>query len=242
MSHTMTYYDLRDAIAEPGCPVCRLTLAAVSHYIDSMNYDSVNDPDFRAATRAAHGFCNLHAYQWLRQANVLGTAMIYRAVCADARDELERVSFREHGLIDSLAARLEHHAEHGETCDVRLPTGQCPVCRSAERRERALIDGLLEGLADPGFRERYTGESEGVCDIHLRMALCACREAPAFDLLRDVAVSRYVRLEAQLAEIIRKHDYRFQNEPTGDERGATWRAVEKASGQPGVRRWGEPGA
>jgi hypothetical protein len=230
----MAYYDLRDACALPGCPVCRLTLESVHHYIESMNYDSVNDPGFRAATRAAHGFCNLHAYQWLRQANVLGTAMIYRQVCADVQAELERMSFHESGWLETLATRLEHQPEHRPDCDVLMPTGQCPVCKSAERRERTLIDGVLEGMAEPAFRKQYQAESTGLCTRHLRMALCATTDASIFQTLRDAAVARHGRLRDQLAEIIRKHDYRFTDEPVGEERGATQRSVEQFTGAQGI--------
>lgn len=41
-------------------------------------------------------------------------------------------------------------------------------------------------------------------------------------------------LLAQLSEIIRKHDYRFQSEPPGDEVGAASRAIAHVSGFQGL--------
>jgi hypothetical protein len=51
MSRTMSYYDLRDALAQPGCPVCRLKADAVKHHLDGLLWESVNDVGVRHACR-----------------------------------------------------------------------------------------------------------------------------------------------------------------------------------------------
>lgn len=48
-----------------------------------------------------------------------------------------------------------------------------------------------------------------------------------FDRLRD---ERLARLRAELREFIRKNDYRFRDEPWGDEKTAPQRAVAKLGG------------
>ena len=80
-----TVFEVQEALKEPGCAVCRLASRSVGRLIQTVAYDQVNDIALRGELRAAHGFCNQHAYRWLREArNVLGTAIIYRELIAAA--------------------------------------------------------------------------------------------------------------------------------------------------------------
>src|SRR5262245_23258522 len=101
MGKTQTYHDLMAAFTQGGCPVCRMTLRAVDHYIDSINYEFINDPGFRAAVEPAWGFCNVHAQQWLRQAHPLGTAIIYQNVLRRISKELRGLQPTQPGLLAS---------------------------------------------------------------------------------------------------------------------------------------------
>ena len=77
-----TSYDLIEACQQRGCPICRLEQRAVERYLDSLFYESVNDPKLRERLRDSLGFCREHA--WLaidkRLGNALGFAIIYRDV------------------------------------------------------------------------------------------------------------------------------------------------------------------
>src|SRR5215471_17079997 len=85
-----TAFEVRDALPESGCLVCRLTLRSVSRLLGSVAYEQVNDVTLRAQLRKRRGFCTLHAHQWLREAhNVLGTALIYKDVLERALRELD---------------------------------------------------------------------------------------------------------------------------------------------------------
>jgi len=44
MSRTTSFHDLREALAQPDCAVCRLKADATEHYLDSLLWESVNDP------------------------------------------------------------------------------------------------------------------------------------------------------------------------------------------------------
>src|SRR4051794_24157817 len=85
-----TAFEVRDAIREQGCLVCRLTLRSVARLLQSVAYEQVNDVSLRAQLRKRRGFCTAHAHQWLREAhNVLGTALIYKDVLQAAMSDLE---------------------------------------------------------------------------------------------------------------------------------------------------------
>jgi hypothetical protein len=222
---TMTHFDLLDAFKEEGCAVCRLTLRSVERFIESANRDLVNSPDFWNGVKAALGFCNLHAQQWLTSAHPLGTAYLYEAVLGQIGEELERQRpGRQFGLLGRFAGRGDARA--------LMPEKRCPVCIHREEHEAAVLRILLSGLGDEAFQRDYQS-SPGLCFPHLRSALAGA-SGETFDLLRAHALAEQTRLRVQLKEIIRKHDYRFRDEPTGEERGATDRAVNHVAGAAGI--------
>jgi len=67
--------------------------------------------------------------------------------------------------------------------------------------------------------------SEGLCFPHLRSALEKIREAAACEQLLLIHRARLETLESELAEFIRKNDYRFKAEGFGKEGDAWLRAV-----------------
>ncbi|MBV9583103.1 MAG: hypothetical protein JO057_31335 [Chloroflexi bacterium] len=85
-----TAFEVREALSERGCAVCRLALRSVGRLLRSVAYEQVNDISLRSALRTRGGFCNAHAHAWLREAHsVLGTALIYKDVLEAALRELE---------------------------------------------------------------------------------------------------------------------------------------------------------
>ena len=61
-SKFMSYFELRDAFSEEGCPVCRLLIKWTRRYLDSLFYEYVNDSGIRGRLRESHGLCNWHAW------------------------------------------------------------------------------------------------------------------------------------------------------------------------------------
>jgi len=72
------YFELRDALQAAGCSLCRLGRRAATRYIDTLNYEGVNDPGLRRTLRNAHGLCHRHAWQWTQmRGSPLGVAIVY---------------------------------------------------------------------------------------------------------------------------------------------------------------------
>lgn len=226
---TFSAFDLLDAFAESGCPICRLGLRSVDRFLDAMNYDSVNDPAFRKQLNDARGFCNIHAYQWLENAFVLGTAEIYRDVIATIATDLRGLSQHAPGMAARLSSLLGSSDTGSRPEPVSAATASCPACAHLAETEQVLTRTLVQELQKPEFRERYE-HSSGLCRPHLGPALEAAPSAAVFDTLRDAAVRQEERLVRQMDEIIRKHDYRYRDEAAGEERGAAHRAVAHAIG------------
>jgi hypothetical protein len=102
------------------------------------------------------------------------------------------------------------------------------MCAERPRIEAPLIMGLLHNLRDAAFAAAFDA-SAGLCRVHLASTLRTADTAAARALAaRQAAIWR--RLEADLDEFIRKHDYRFQGEAFDVERDVWRRALQTTSG------------
>jgi hypothetical protein len=214
-----TAFEVREALGQPGCPVCRLAVRSVGRWLASMAYDQVNDVDLRNELRAARGFCNVHAHRWLAEVHsVLGTAIVYEDLLKASLRELDAENVQRGGLWRAILG--------GQGADV----GNCPACRAQTEAEERFLTALLATVA---AEPRALDGSEGVCLRHVRAALR--RGGPGAEPVLQQTRSAIERLLAELAEVIRKEDYRFRHEPRTDgERTAPSRAIARAAGAEGL--------
>lgn len=236
MSETTTYFDLMDALAEPGCPVCRLVGKAVSQQIDSLNYEFVLDPGFRRQITASWGFCNLHGEDWLDVADPLGTALLYEAILVQIDEELDHLHRPGNGGLSGILSSLTGQSAAPEQPQIAgfHPTLPCPLCDYRDYHERALIGVLLDHFEEESLGTAYSA-LVGLCVPHLRQALSMSRSVATTSSLREQAGARHARLREELREVQRKRDYRFRLEESGSEYGAPDRAVRVVTGTHGVR-------
>jgi hypothetical protein len=217
-------FELRDALGQGGCPVCRLALRSVSRAIQSIAYEQVNDIALRKQLRTAGGFCNAHAHQWLREArSALGTALIYRDVITAALRELQ-ASVGQNGQRGGLLRGLFGIADRASV------EAACPACQAQFEAEARYVEALVVLAA---------AEADA---LHTAHATCRRHTAAAARLGGPgaEAVVRHTRetmqaLLEELDEVIRKEDHRFRHEPrTQGERTAPGRAVAWAAGSEGL--------
>lgn len=224
---------LDEALALPGCPVCRLVLQRVSQSLESIQDELVLDPDYREKIDGAWGFCNVHAQQWLDEAQPLSTAIIYEAVLGRVSRELERLSPGRAGRGGQLRSRLPGAQNGNRTCSMLVESRVCPLCGVREEQERLVVIHLLEELRGASFRERYR-ESDGLCVSHVNLALCVGPDTEAFEVLRARMQQSHEELRSQLREVIRKHDYRHRDDTAGPEWNAIEQSVRHVSGMQGI--------
>jgi hypothetical protein len=110
------------------------------------------------------------------------------------------------------------------------PEGKCPACIAAETMEGIYLDALVENLlGEEGLLALYQS-SEGLCLPHFRQALSRTHDEAACEALMQAQRAIWERMVAHLSEIIRKNDYRFRDEPWGEEVGGALRAIAALSG------------
>jgi hypothetical protein len=236
--------DLLDALRQGACPLCVLLERTERKAVDLFLYDQVNDISRRDALRASRGLCLLHSSMLAEGRSALGVAIVSRDVLRAMTAELETGSNRqERKEADEQAAQPSETSvtsvakkylsgifgQAGAQLAGRIePQAGCPMCAERPRIEAPLIMGLLHNLRDDSFAAAFEA-SAGLCRVHLASTLRAADAAAARSLAARQAVI-WRRLEADLDEFIRKHDYRFQGEAFEVERDVWRRALQTTSG------------
>jgi hypothetical protein len=108
--------ELREAMADWGCPMCRLSAKAEHAYIKSLNYERVLDLKTRDGLKASRGLCDRHSRDWQElQGSALGIAIVYRVTVLDLLRDTETVKLKSSGVFQrrkssqDLAQRLQAH-------------------------------------------------------------------------------------------------------------------------------------
>ncbi|MHB1355402.1 MAG: DUF6062 family protein [Anaerolineae bacterium] len=236
MSRTKGFYDLRDALALSGCPMCRVTRHAVDLYLDGLIYEKVNDPGIRSALREARGFCQRHAWGLVRHGAALGVAIIMRDVIRTLQSTLAEGRFRQ-GSMFTLARvqeTLDSRQPRVATADIvgnLGPQAPCPLCGHELDVEDGLIAAFLENLVgEEGLLDAYT-RSDGFCVPHLRQVLARTNDEILFATIAEAQQTIWACLEGSLSEAIRKSDYRFADEAPGEEGTAWLRGIAATAGE-----------
>ena len=215
------YFELRDALQTGGCPFCRLGRRAATRYLDTLNYEGINDPGLRRALRNAHGLCHRHAWQWTKmRGSPLGVAIVYQNLVNDLIETLEdQTPFvtRTHGVQRGTATRL-------------AAAGRCPACRAEDEAVQRYSLTSLAHLEQPELADAYL-QAGGVCLPHLPAVLAQANDAQG-RTVQTWQLTVYRGLQGHLAEFIRKHDHRFSQEPFGVEKDSWTRAVAVLAGEP----------
>ena len=223
-------YKLMEACRESGCPVCRLAQRGVERYLDSQFYENVNSPAWRDQLRSSLGFCHEHA--WLavdkRLGDALGFSIIYHDLVSTMLKRLDdggsrtRPARRWASLLTQVPEPARRLIERVLTAIT--PRKRCPVCEHRDELTRHTVSTLVAELGMPEVVEALQA-SEGLCLQHLSVALEQVRDSAAGEQLLNIHRTKLERLKAELAEFIRKSDYRVIAEGFGSEGDAWLRAI-----------------
>lgn len=229
---TPSYFDLLDACAHPGCPVCRLETKIVDHYLTGILYENVNDPDIQTTLRRSRGYCHEHAWLLTKVSGgvALGIAILYRQVAREIAGEMEKARYAGSKSLSLRQAQealsRDKPAAATETIVRRLrPQDQCPACALRDRMIDFVLHAMLDALARQDERiQAALRASTGLCLPHMVRAFELSRDEAAFDALCSLEQEKLAGLIHELDEFIRKNDHRFMAEGFGKE-GTSWRRI-----------------
>jgi hypothetical protein len=214
-----TAHNLIEASRKSGCPACRLEQRAVERYLDNHFYENVNSPSWRKELRASLGFCHEHA--WLGVNRRLGDALGYSIIYHDV---LSSILHEWNDRAKASSSSRRHIAWLQKLLAALAPRKQCPVCSHRDETRRRILSSLVKEVHTPELRQALeTGE--GLCLPHLKLTLESSQVSSVQETLLTIHRARLEGLQAELAEFIRKSDYRIIKEGFGSEGDAWLRAI-----------------
>jgi len=238
MSPTLAYFDVRDALTEGGCPLCRLRTRTTESFLFFLLWEQVNDPGVRDRVRKARGFCNEHAWGLVTHTSSLGASILTEDVLETVLDVVRHARFHDppRSLLGRVVDKLLHRRTASKAAELVANLGsedRCVACREVSIMERIYIDTLLTSLL-PGpesLLEAYQA-CDGLCLPHLRKAMARVADRAAFEALQEAQVRIWARLHGQLNEFIRKSDFQHRDETLLAGEGDSWmRAIAAMSGE-----------
>jgi hypothetical protein len=197
--------------------------------------EGVNDLQVRARLRASRGYCNRHAHQfWEDIHHQLGVAMIYQDVVINLLRDLRAADPAASSALDRLMTSLgAPRAQAAADAKALQATARCPACDAQSDAERRYTSGLLRCLRDESFREAFRAGAV-VCLPHFRHLLAQARHDEQITTLVQTQLAAWETLHAALGEYIRLQDYRFRQEPRGEEQQAPFRSIQAIAGADGI--------
>lgn len=227
------YFDLKDAMKGPGCPLCGRMETLSLKFLDSLFYERVTDVWTRVGLRRAKGFCNWHA--WMSAGlpfSSSGIAIIYKDLLDAEIGELSKWMEGQ-----GFSPKRRDLRRQKKRSDRFLPywesKASCPVCKSVREREKMDMRALLDFIDEEEFSEAFE-KSSGICLRHLVRLIQNHRDHPHLILFMEKQKGKYQSLSEELGEFIRKLDYRFSRESKGPEADSWKRVIEQFAGKKGV--------
>ncbi len=214
--------EFQEALEAGGCPLCRLQHRAENRFLDSLTYERILDQETRNNLKASRGLCEPHARAWREvRGSALGIAIVYEIAIKDLLEDSRASSTS--GLFGLTRLGTEDVAEALEA------GAPCPACKVGADTVARYTRVLLHDVQDAEIQAALEAAG-GLCLPHLRFVLR--RRGPERAQQRVLEIQRRVwqSLRAELQEFIRKNDYRFRDEPKGDERDSWLRAIDAVVG------------
>jgi hypothetical protein len=226
------FYKLRDALAQPGCAVCRVVTDSCRRILGDLFHEFVNDPTTRSWLQDANGFCNWHAWMAVQLPDPSsGLATIYETILVAMLNRFARLEERSaapqhgNGILGLLLG-----SEHSTSPRLLERAGECQICRRAEENEASCLEELITWIDDEEMRAAFDA-SFGLCLPHLDLLIARFDGHENLATLIELERRKCETLLEELREYLRKLDYRYADEPFGDEQDSWRRVVELLVGK-----------
>lgn len=229
------YYDLRQALTEPGCALCRLLARNADNYIDGVLWELVNDADTRQNLKQARGYCRDHAWMLVRHGASLGIAVMLEDVLKTLLQVLDAADFTPPPTSSLNRVWQKFNQNQASEATAALvadlsPQAPCPVCAQVQVSKKYFVEALVRHFCGPGGLEPVYRTSAGFCLPHFRLVLSRVSDEATLTALVEAQKAVWQRLQAELSEFIRKNDYRYMQEGFGLEGNSWLRVIEAISG------------
>ena len=193
------FFNLKEALPEEGCPICRLQRKWTDSFLETILYESVNDKFFRSRLAKTEGFCHTHAWRIAEKNSALGGAILYK-------DALDRIIRRMEGKKIAKAKGL----------------ASCLMCENEKDAESRYLSVLAAGLKEDAAFTAEFHKSDGLCFTHLNTLLEMLPGKLRADIIRFHR-EKYEELSGTIGSFINKFDYRNEDRSFTDQEKNSWK-------------------
>ena len=109
------------------------------------------------------------------------------------------------------------------------------ACEHEEAVAEHALDELEKSLLEEKMQSALR-DSDGLCFPHLAQLLERIEEPQAVGTLLNLTQKKLGSLQSEMAELVRKHDYRFQAEGIQEQEALAWRKAMRMISGAGTRR------
>ncbi len=230
-----SFAELYEALHHEDCAVCWLADRTVRRYLHTYCEENVTDVGARKKLREANGYCNRHAHQLLEELDTLAVAITYADILKKLQRELSKADPGYARSIIPTALRRWQYRRGGRESPVFSIPRPCPACVEIDRSENRYVSALTTYLDDPLLLDKYRA-SNGLCLVHLRLALGSALDAETVRVLAEVNLVAWEQIQVHLAEVVRKADHLANEERLSEaERKALYDVVDGIVGKPEIR-------
>ena len=232
MISQLTLINLKRALGQRGCPICRLQTETEERYLGHVLWENVNDLATRARFLPSWGYCARHARLLGRLElkdyhDAMGTAIMYESLVQQLKNQLDRVRAEAAQYQAPRRVRLLRISwiRAKQAPAPLAPTAGCYVCEIGKTSAEYILEGLLEGLAgEEEDMPRLYRSSDGLCLPHLDSALVQTHRggSQVGRILVEDVQKRMAALQTHLSEYIRKHGWDSRAERITPEEYASW--------------------
>ena len=234
--HIRGYFDLRDSLAESGCPICARVLRAGRDALAPLLVDGSPETGGRKHVTVLRPLCNAHAWS-IHQIpqRPVGLAQSYEDFLRGRIETLQRaISRRNNSSRTRWPGWMRGWGNLAlDWLPRRRRFRRCPACRVAGAVERRDLGLLLDLITDMEFVRAYEG-SGGLCLPHLDLIQRHAPDHPNLSRLLQANIPMVKRLHAEVQDFIRRAKAPLVT-LTQEEQNATWaRLLEWTAGKTGV--------
>jgi len=235
MNKDITYLHIKRALeTAKECFLCTFEDELERKYVNTYLHELVMDASSRQKIIESRGFCNHHSYKMLIEASKPessdghGMALVMKSVIEQLIQDIHKQSkkIKEPAKIEREVSQILSNDE------------RCPACIRIDEFILMYIKEFLEILSkdDYTFLKLFS-ESMGFCLPHYATVLdVALNRSSLFSkvvkLIVNVEETNLRKIDEQLAEYIRRQDYRSKEKPDEE---VIFGAVSKLVGRRGAR-------
>lgn len=237
MKRGLGWIDLKEAIKANGCPVCFIMNKSLNKYFENLLHEFALDVTVHKKMIASMGMCNIHTWVLAEFTDKLGIATLFETTLSKEMkllkraDELEENDFRDDFKNKK---KLEKHKKI--MIEQLSAKGNCLACEHQKESESFYTHEILTLWSDEEFRKYYEKDNILLCRSHFLFLIEECGKKETIDYFLAVQRNKLDKINYQLSEFLRKHDYRFQKEMTDENRESLIKVLEYFGSKKNINR------